>query len=275
MNDRKGMKNISFIIYHLDEVKKIKKNNRKSNIVPIKISENNTNKQKHGLAKKEKSSNTNLPNNKLKDYHLKIKENGTKLTEESQHKRQYNTLDPKDNSIVNVKRNSQKDSIGDKKEEMQGLSNQNKDIRRGMSVSSEKGHHSNTTISAPKERNINRSYNNSHSNERNNANQSKDSLGKVYYDRANSIDIDKKNNNPNNNILKIPLNMNNIHSFNINVITQTVSNQVNNFISTISSPSNQGKPNDNGSSSNLINLNSNNSNLNYLNNVLVPIKKKK
>jgi len=138
----------------------------------------------------------------------------------------------------------------------------------------EKSHQLNNPISVQQELNNYRFRNSSHSNERNNINQSKESLGKGFNERANSIDIDKKNNNLNKNNIKIPLNMTNIHSFNINVITQTVSNQVNNFISTLSSPLNQGKFKDYESSNNLINLNSNN-NPNFFNNNLIPINKKK
>jgi len=250
----------------------MKKNNVKNNLIPIKNSEINSYKQKQGLIKKEKTGKTNIINNKLKDNQAKI---NLKLTEECQQKKPNTVLDSKD--CFNIIKNNQKDLISDRKEEIQALSNLNKELRGRMnSVSLEKGHHSNIAISVPKEININRSYNNSHSTERNNINQSKESsLGKASYERADSIEIEKKNNYVLKNNIKIPLNMNNIHSFNINVITQTVSNQVNNFISTLSSPLNQANSKDNESSSNLITLNSNSSNLSFFNNNLIPVKKKK
>lgn len=276
LNDRRGNL-ILFIKIFIDEIKKIKKNNRKSNLIPNKLNEVNSFKQKHSFAKKEKIGNINsiLPNYKLKDNPPKIKESVYKLSEESQPKRTMNASDQKD--IYNNNRNNNKDAIMEKRDDIQAPSYHNKDLKgRGInSFSLENGHNPHNVISNSKEIISERPFNNSHSSERNIIKQQKDSLLPTSYERSNSIEIDKKNNTITKNSMKIPLNMTNIHSFNINVITQTVSNQVNNFISTLSSPLIQVKAKDYGSSSNLINLNSNNNNINIFNNNLIPIKKKK
>lgn len=195
------------------------------------------------------------------------------MTYENVTKKTLNAQDSK--NFTNLNKNNQRDCINDKKEDVNYNMN-SKELRvRGFNtVSSEKSHNSNNAISFPKDFDNLRLFNNSHSND--NKINEKQSLGKSSFERTNSIDNDKKNNHNNKHVnnFKIPINMNNIHSFNINVITQTVSNQVNNFISTLSAPINNINQRENGSSKNLINIDSSNNNSCFYNN-LIPIKKKK
>ena len=105
----------------------------------------------------------------------------------------------------------------------------------------------NDNYSMPKDLNNSRPLNHCISTEKNRT-QSKDAINK----------IEQQKKSPPQNGLKIPLNMTNIHSFNINVITQTVSNQVNSFLN--SAGQNPNNPNNNDT--NQINANNNNNNNN-------------
>ncbi len=202
---------------------------------------------------------------------LKLKDNFNRVIEESQYKKSLNFFDTKESSNLNINKNFQKEFI---LSENQIINTNNKEIRGRITncTPSENIFSQNNLISSSKDL---FNFNNSLPNEITyNLNKSKESGGNTLFERTNSIDNDKRNTITNKNGLKIPINMNNIHSFNINVITQTVSNQVNNFISNLNSNVTYLNSDKGSSNSSLINLNSN-TNINLINNNLIPIKKKK
>lgn len=246
----------SFIITDTDDLKKQKKNTKKTSFMPMKLNEITQNKQKYYANRKEKLMNANNnPNNlnsvKPKDI-VRVKE-VTKINSDDNVRRNLNTIEIKEYANIQVIKNI---NHGENSFKLNSNKLMYKDINGKIpnSKSSEKNSNLNTRAAISKENSNGKSKNNSVSNEIHIRNNSKESSS----DRMN---------------VKIPINMANIHSFNINVITQTVNSQVNNFVNTNLNTNNSNK---NGSSNSLTNLNLNANILgkNQVNN-LIQMKKKK